>query len=199
MKKGKKNVSLLDKIRLDLKKIIMFGIVLNILFLIFGVVVYLNPDVTINAVGVISGIYFIIFGLFYIYEYLVRDNSLFRFKIILGILSVFLGIFIITDPIRFSNLLTTVLGIYLTILAISKLIESIQLKKYKYDGWAILLVTSIILLIFGIFIVINPMASMDLVEVAAIFVILSSILEIANLLMIYTKAKDIMKLLKGEK
>ena len=61
-----------------------------------------------------------------------------------------------------------------------------------------MLVTSFVLLIFGVFIAVNPMAAMDLVQVAAIFIILSSILEICNLIMIYSKAKDIVKLFKKE-
>ena len=62
-----------------------------------------------------------------------------------------------------------------------------------------MLVTSFILLIFGVFIAVNPMASMDIIQAMAIFIILSSILEICNLIMIYSKAKSIMSLFKGEK
>ena len=46
---------------------------------------------------------------------------------------------------------------------------------------------------------INPMASMDIVEVAGIFIILASILEICNSIMLYTKAKDLLNLFKTEK
>ena len=81
-----------------------------------------------------------------------------------------------------------------------KLLESFNFKKYGYDGWLIMLVTSFLLLIFGVFIAVNPLeASMDIIQVMAIFIILSSILEICNLIMIYSKTKDILKLFKNEK
>ena len=62
-----------------------------------------------------------------------------------------------------------------------------------------MLVISIIILIFGIFIAINPMAYVEIVEAAGIFIILASILDICQLLMLYSKAKDIMALIKKNK
>ena len=67
------------------------------------------------------------------------------------------------------------------------------MKKKKF---IIISIIAIILLIFGIFILINPMAAMDLAEAAGIFIILASILEICNSIMLYTKAQDILKLFK---
>ena len=62
-----------------------------------------------------------------------------------------------------------------------------------------MLAIAIILLIFGIFIIINPMASMDLVEATGIFIILASILEICNSIQLYTKANEVLDLFKKEK
>lgn len=197
---AKKEKTFLDKIKMDFGKMILGNIILNILFLIFGIIIFMNANLTIEVVGVIAGIYFIIFGVFRILEYFSRDTlPIFKYSIFVGILEVILGFFIMFNPLNIAKIVTFALGIYLIIVALNKLIESFGLKKYGYDGWLILLVTSILLLIFGVFITINPMASMDLVQAMAIFIILSSILEICNLIMIYSKANDIVKLLKGNK
>lgn len=197
---AKKEKTFLDKIKMDFGKMILGNIILNILFLIFGIIIFMNANLTIEVVGVIAGIYFIIFGVFGIVEYFSRDTlPIFKYNIFVGILDVILGFFIMFNPLNIAKIVTFALGIYLIIVALNKLIESFGLKKYGYDGWLILLVTSILLLIFGVFITINPMASMDLVQAMAIFIILSSILEICNLIMIYSKANDIVKLLKGNK
>lgn len=196
----KKEKTLLDRIKLNFSKILLGSIILNVLFLIFGIIIYLNPVITLELTGIILGIYMIIFGIFAIYEFIVRDNNpLFALNILWGILSILTGLLVIINPFEIIKILTFALGIYLIIISVSKIIDSLNLKKYGYDGWSLMLVIAIILLVFGIFIMINPMASMDLVEATGIFIILASILEICNSIMLYTKAKDILELLKSNK
>lgn len=193
--------TIFDRLKLDFKKAIFGNIILQVLFLIFGIVVFTNPFMTIKTVGVIIGIYFIVFGVFDIALFFMRGSTpIFNYKIIFGILAILLGIFVMVDPFKITLILTFVLGIYLIMVAIFKVLEAFKLKQYKYDGWLILLVSSIIILIFGIFTTINPLASsMQLVEVTAIFIVLSSILEICNLIMVYSRARDIAKLFKEDK
>lgn len=193
----KKEKTIIERIKLGFNKILMGSIILNVLFLLFGIFIYLNPIITWELTGIFLGIYIIIFGFYAIYEFIIRENNpLFKLNILWGILSILIGIFVIFNPIKISKFLTFALGIYLIIISLNKLIDSLKLKKYQYDGWSLILVIAIILLIFGIFIMINPMASMDLVEATGIFIILSSILEICNSIMLYTKANDILKLFK---
>lgn len=194
---SKKGKTFIDKIKLDFSKLLIGDIILNLLFLLFGIIIYLNPQITLETSGIILGIYFIIFGLFAIYEYFIRDNNpLYSLNILWGILAIITGLFVIVDPFKFFKILTFALGIYLIIVSIRKVIDTFKLKKSGYDGWSLMLAIAIILLIFGIFILINPMAAMDLAEAAGIFIILASILEICNSIMLYTKAQDILKLFK---
>ena len=185
----KKEKTLLDKMKLNFNKILVGSIILNVLFLLFGVIIYLNSRITIELTGIILGIYLMIFGVYAIYEFIIRDgNPLFRLNIFWGVLSIITGLFVIINPFEFVKILTFTLGIYLLIISIRKIIDAFKLKKYEYDGWALMIAIAIILLIFGIFIIINPMASMDLVEATGIFIILASILEICNSIQLYTKA-----------
>jgi len=194
---AKNEGNFLKNIRADFRKIIFGSILLNILFLIFGIIIFMNVNMTIEVVGVVAGIYFIIFGLFAIVEFLSKKEvPIFKYKIFGGILTILLGFFIMFNPFKIVKILTFALGIYLVIVSIGKLLETFNLKKYGYDGWLVLLVTSLLLLVFGVFIAVNPMSSMDIIQVMAIFIILSSILEVCNLIMIYSKAKEIVNLFK---
>ena len=196
----KKEKTLLDKMKLNFNKILVGSIILNVLFLLFGVIIYLNSRITIELTGIILGIYLMIFGVYAIYEFIIRDgNPLFRLNIFWGVLSIIAGLFVIINPFEFVKILTFTLSIYLLIISIRKIIDAFKLKKYEYDGWALMLAIAIILLIFGIFIIINPMASMDLVEATGIFIILASILEICNSIQLYTKANEVLNLFKKEK
>lgn len=197
---AKQNRNFLEKLKLDFKKIILIGIGLNILFLLFGIIVFMNAKEALHVAGVIGGIYYIIFGIFSILEYLNRGYiSIFKDKIVLGILEIILGVFAIINPFKTFVILTFALGIYLILVALSKFIQALRLKKLGFDGWIVILLTSILLLIFGVFIAINPMKYMEIAEAMAIFIILGSILEICNLIMIYAKAKEFLKLFKKEK
>lgn len=185
-------------ISFDFKKIIMADIALNSIFLVMGLIIYLNPLMLLSTVGIMMGIYFMIFGMFDIYEYLKREEvPIFNYHLFLGIIAILLGLFVIFNPFKMIKILTIVLGLYLVVVAIFKGLEAGKLKKVNYDGWKLMLVIAIILLIFGVFIIINPMASMDLAEATGIFIILSSILEVCNLFMIYGKAKEIEKLFQN--
>lgn len=194
----KKEKNLLEKLNLNFNKMLIGSIILNVLFLIFGFILYLNPRTSLEALGVFLGIYLVIFGIFSIVEYLSKEvKPLYGLNLIWGIIAIIIGLFAIINPLKLSTILTLALGIYLIVLAISKTIEAFKLKKLKYDGWLLMLVIAIILLVFSIFIIINPIISaMEITEVAGIFIILASILEICNSIMLYTKAKDILKLLK---
>mgnify|MGYP005807629375 CR=1 FL=1 len=193
----KKEKSLLDKIKLNFSKLLIGSIILNVLFLLFGIFIYSNPTITLELTGIILGVYLILFGIYAIFEFIIRDqNPLFTLNILWGILSILAGLFVIINPFQVIKVLTFTLGIYLIIISINKIIDAIKLKKYHYDGWSLILTIAIILLIFGIFIMINPMASMDLVEATGIFIILASILEICASIMLYTKAKEILELFK---
>ncbi len=195
-KKGK-NKTLLDKISLNFKKIIIANIILNVVFLIMGIAIYLKPLITLTLAGILIGIYLVSFGLFDIYEYMMRkENPMFSLKLFLGILAVILGIFTMINPFKILTIITLGLGIYLCLVAIFKIIDAFKLKKYGFDGWAITLVISIIILIFGVLVTINPLRAIDIVEVAGLFIILTSILEICNLIMFYSKSKEIQKLFK---
>lgn len=199
-KKEVENKTFLDRIMLDFKNITLGSIILNVLFLAIACFMYLNHSVTEMVAGIIIGICFILFGVLDIYEYLTRKiNPLYSWRIIAGVLFIILGIFIMANPFKITKILTFALGIYLIIEAIFKVMDALKLKACKYEAWSLVLVTSIILLILGVFIAINPMASMYLIEAASLFIILSCILEIANLLMFYSRSKEIVKLLKKVK
>ncbi len=196
-KQEKKNKTFLDLITMDFKKIIFGSIVLNGLFLLFGLLVYLNPYFTEKMAGILIGIYFVLSGAFDIYEYLTRRvNPLFDNRVFIGILVIILGIFTMLNPFKITKILTFTLGIYLIISAIFKGLEAFKLKKCGYDGSMLLLVISALILVFGVFVTINPMSSLYIIEAMALFIILSSILEICSLFMLYSKSKDIVKLLK---
>lgn len=195
----KKESKGLEKIKLDFSKLLLGSIIVNVLFLLYGVVTYLNPLIDLTVMRVMLGVCFIILGAYAIFEFTQKDkNPLFNLNIVWGILAILTGLLAIINPFNINKIFTFSLGIYLVIIALSRILDAIKLKKIGYDGWSLIITIGIILLIFGVFIMINP-ARMEDVETASIFVILASILEICNYILLYTKKEDILKLLNPKK
>lgn len=192
----KKKESLIQQLRGDFAKVSLGSVILNGLFLLYGVTIYLNPLIDLTVMRVMLGIFLVILGIYQIYEFVIRDNNpLFRFSIIWGVIAVLAGLLAITNIFNINKIFTFTLGIYLVVVALDKIINSLKLRQVSYDGWALMLNIGIILLAFGLFIMINP-ANMEDVETASMFVILASILEVSNHILLYDKAKDIETLLK---
>lgn len=197
---AKKEKSFLDKIKLEFDKIVLVKILLTALFLILGIIIYQNSLLTAQVVGISIGIYFLVSGIFSIYEFLIRGTTpLFGYRILFGILFIILGFVTIINPFGTMRVLTIGLGIYLILKSICKIIDAINFKKYGFDGWFITLAISIIILIFGILTVVDPLASLELIQVVGIFIILSCILEICNLIVLHNRTKEIIKLFKEKK
>ena len=193
----KKNDKFSNKIKLDYKNILLIDIVFILVFLLFGLYLYVSTFVASSLVSILFGVYLILKGLFLGYQYLMREACpLFNNRIIGLIVSLLLGLFVMINPFKIIKILTFTLGLYLIMWANLKILDTIKLKQYKYDGYLIMLVSSIIMFIFGIFILINPMNNVDIVKSLSIFIILYSVLEISNLFMFYNKCEDLLKLFK---
>ena len=192
----KEDKTFLEKINISFDKLLLGNMGIIAIFLVFGLVAYLKPySMSLKSAQVVMGVYLILFGLFYCYEFLMRkEMPLFNLKVVLGVISLVLGLFVIINPFKIYEVITFTLGIYLSMCALYKIYEALKFRKLEFDGWLIMLVVSIILLVFGIFIGINPMKMMDLVEAAGIFIILASLLEACILVLLYTKNKEIKKL-----
>ena len=95
----KKEKTILEKIKIGFNKMLIGSIILNGLFLLFGILVYSNPRVSLELLGTFLGVYFIIFGVYAIFEFIARDNNpLYGLNILWGILAVIIGLLAIINP-----------------------------------------------------------------------------------------------------
>lgn len=198
-KKKEKGINL----KLDFSKLLLGSIILIGLFMLYGIIVYLNPLLSLTGTRVTLGVFMIIFGLYAIYEFFVKEkNSFYNFHIIWGILAILAGLLVATNIFNINKIFTFSLGIYLVIIALDHLINALKLRKLRYDGWALMLGIGIVELIFGAFNILGPildLTKMDDVKLASIFVILICILELSNYIVLYTQSSDVLKLLNGKK
>jgi len=135
--------------------------VLDIIICLLGIYSATNPTESTTVIAVAFGIILIVVGIYNIIKYIFNMNKgpFFAIDITYGILSIIAGIFIITNPLSLASILSVGLGAWLIISAIFKGALAIQLKNVKEETWLFSLVVSIITLVIGIVIIVNPFST----------------------------------------
>lgn len=77
--------------------------------------------------------------------------------LIIGLLEMVIGAVMLFQPELSANTLILFTGFWLTFSAITRIVLSFWMKKEKVSNWWLLLISGIILLIFSISILINPL------------------------------------------
>ena len=108
-----------------------------------------------------------------------------------GILSVILGIILISKPNILSTLFTIAIGVWIILSSINSLKIAIALKNEDVP-WILLLLFGIVDLIIGVIVVFNPFAaSISIMIFTGIMLIVHSIIDIVDMIIIKRDAKKI--------
>ncbi|MGN0605869.1 MAG: HdeD family acid-resistance protein [Oscillospiraceae bacterium] len=131
------------------------------LFVIAGLFLILNPQISQQAVGIIIGVVFIIFGiaklLGFIFNIGLKSETFFDF--INALLNIGLGMFVIYNHGAVLSAASMIIGIIVAFESVMKITTSFELKKVNYSKWQNELTFGIISLIFALFIIFNPFKS----------------------------------------
>ena len=97
-----------------------------LVYVVIGLIFFVNPTLSFNVVAIITGIALIINGLISIYSYFKRaDIDLYNYNLIFGIILVGVGI----ATIFMDYLVAITLGIYLIVSGLQKASYGLLLKK----------------------------------------------------------------------
>ena len=174
-------------------------IISNLVLCIIGLIVALNPNFSINTVGVIAAIYLMLHGLFLIIVDLKISKFYIPFDgIIPGILSIIFGILLLMKPDSLAYILTISLGIWICLSSMTIIKLSIAIKGDD-SFWLLLFLLGLVDLIAGVLVIINPFdVSVSIAVFIGIMVIIHSILNIIDMLVIKRDVKKITKVLENK-
>ncbi len=175
--------------------LINMAILVEIVLIIFGLIMLFSPDFTNKITGTILGVILIFNGLSMIFNFIKRDGAkLFSLDLMFGILIIILGLVLVVYPYSVISFVTTVLGIFFLVSGASKINYGIWLNKGGESSWLIVIVNGSILLALGLLTIFNPFANLAVTQVIGIFLIISSLIKISNIMLFKNKSKDIMKI-----
>lgn len=152
---------MLEKI---LKKSGWTDIILSIIFVLFGVMLIANPEAIVSFIAIILGLIFILLGIFKLSEYFSTDKTN-RYLLAIGIVAIIAGIVIMNCADIISSIFRIVIAICIIYSGIMNLQTIIVWKDYQSRLWLISLILSIMIIIAGIYILVNSGAILQTIGI----------------------------------
>ena len=171
------------------------SIFISLLFLILGIVLVIDPNMSVFGIAYVVGVVLIINGISYMIESNVK--LLFYDPLLVGIISLIFGIIVIVNPDIFTVMIPIVLGIWFIIYGVIKYKFSLVLNEIGENGWAVSLLGALITMFSGILLMVFPkVGAVTLVFMIGVLLIVYSISDIINFFIIKKRVNDIVKYFK---
>ena len=168
-------------------KFIMMSIVTSVVIALIGAVLIFMPEMSNKLIGVITGALFALSGINTIYKFISRNGAkLYSLNLLFGI--------IILVPFSVTSFLTICLGLYLIVFGANKVTYGVWFKIGDDSSWLITFVIGVMLMVFGILVLSNPFSALTVTQVIGTFLVLSSILDITDLVLLKKRANEITKI-----
>lgn len=155
------------------------------------------PNISLQAIGIVFGIYIIAHGIALIVLDFMGHNVYIPFHgIMSGILSIIVGIILVAMPNVLSTIFAIALGIWIILSSVNVISISISVRK-GVSNWYLWLLLGVIDLICGIIILFNPFASsISIVVLGGIIMMVHSVITFVDTIMIKKDAKEVAKALE---
>lgn len=171
------------------------SICLCFVFAAVGSLIILFPDVSIKIFAYIFAITLVISGLYLLFA--VSESFLFLNYLSTGILLCLLGVIVLLNPEALEVIIPIIVGIWVIVSSITDMQIALILKKSNYKNWILTIILSIICVICGVVMIINPQEStLALTTLFGIMLLIYSISNFINLIIFKSNVNDIVKVLK---
>lgn len=177
-----------------LNKFLYSSIIISVIMFIIGLIFMIYPDISFKTITYILSIVLIINGLYFVIE---KESSIFFSNFLtLGVVEILLGIIMLVNPDIVKTLFPIVVGIIMIAKSSLDLRLSILLHNNNYSSWLSIFICSLISIVCGLIIIINPnLGTIALTTSLGIIIMLFAISNIVDTLLFKKDIKEISKLL----
>lgn len=139
----------------NFKKIFLL---MSAVFIIVGLFLILNPQISQQAVGVIIGVIFILYGAIKLIGFIVNAGlkSETTFDFVNALLNIGLGMFVIYNHGKVLTVAAVIIGIITGFESIMRIATAFELKNSNYEKWKNELVFGMVSVLIALFIIFNP-------------------------------------------
>lgn len=170
----------------------------SVIAFILGLLMAVVPNISLQAIGIVLGIYVIAHGIALIVLDFMAHNIYISFHgIMSGILSIIVGLILVAMPDILPVVFAIALGIWIILSSINTISISISVRK-GVSNWYLWLLLGIIDLICGIIILFNPFASsISIVVLGGIIMMVHSVITFVDTIMIKKDVKEVSKAIEA--
>ncbi len=178
----------------SLQNLFVSSIISSVIFLVIGLLLFIRPESTISLISYIFGGLLVIIGTNSLINYYRGKDYVSTFEIVYGVLSIIGGLILIINPKAIASLIPLILGFWIVI---SSLIKLKYIDREKSSKSTIVLIITILMLILGIVLIFNPFeGAVFITKMIGLFLIIYSILDIVQSIMIKNDVKKVQKAVK---
>lgn len=182
-------VSMIKKIN----EYINLSIILSVLFMIVGVLLIVWPKSSLDTFAYVIGTIMIIYGIYSFIDSFSINPALCLFQMTNSILSFLLGICVFLNPSIFESILPIALGIFFIISGAFSSRISFIIKDID-NSYILSLFTSILMIICGVVLIINPgNTALVITTLIGIVLIVYSVSAIVDMFVFKSRVKEIDK------
>lgn len=175
----------------NIKKYEKTSIATSILLIIFAMFLIFKPEASLNFIVIVIGAFMALVGIIHMVSYF-TSNKEFRSmstELIEGTLYAVIGIFLIFKPNILNEFLGVIVGTWQIIQFIIKFQFAFNLKSVSSSSWSLMLISSILHLVFGLVIILNPFSSIvAITTVAGIILLITEICNVIESIYLLMKA-----------
>ena len=169
----------------------------SLVFLGVGIVLLTNPALATRIAEIVTAIVLIVVGLGNGFNYaLTKKIKIFDFSIIYSIIALILGVLILTNPFELINFLAIAFGIFLIASGLVKYNFALTFKFAGEESWKLVLTMSLLSMIFGVVIIINPFVNLYFTQVIGLFMFMHGIIDMTHTILLKQRSKYFLNLIK---
>lgn len=181
-----------------LNSFINSSICISIMFIIIGVIMVLMPKMSLEILGVILSVVLIINGIILMITDIKLNNNFIPVDMLpASMLSILLGIMMLIYPNVLSIIIPLMLGTWFIMTSIFKIRLTLYLSKIQNTPWILLMLISILSIVCGFILILNPIdSSVAITLFIGIVIIVYAISDIINMIVLKRNIKNIAKYFK---
>lgn len=156
----------------------------SLLMIVFGICLFIWAEKVTNTISILIGIAITLYALIGFFQYF-RNKDKDNILLIWSIISLAIGIVILSNTSFLKELISFIIGIYIMLSNIIRLIDIINLKKLTNIKFTSSIVIVIIGIILGILCMIGKFMIPDVfIKFIGIILIINGLLDIINILLL---------------
>lgn len=179
-------------------KYVNLSIIISLLLIILGIIILVFPTISLKIFSYIISVITILSGILLLIEDYKYRNYFFPIDFSFsGIIILLIGIILLIYPNTLALLIPIFLGVWIITSSIVKFKIIILLSKIDSKIWILSLIMTILSIVCGIFLILNPLDSAEMIiSVIGILLIIYSISDISNMIIF---KKNINKIVKNNR